>query len=94
MQLEPPLTPNVVFCLGQNYRDHLDEKAPIESKDPEFFLKAGDTVAHPDEPAVADPRVTTKLDYETELGRRDRPERSLHPAGPAPRPRLRLRRCQ
>jgi 2-keto-4-pentenoate hydratase/2-oxohepta-3-ene-1,7-dioic acid hydratase in catechol pathway len=37
-------------------------------KEPEFFLKAGDTVAHPDEPARCDPRVTAKLDYETELG--------------------------
>jgi 2-keto-4-pentenoate hydratase/2-oxohepta-3-ene-1,7-dioic acid hydratase in catechol pathway len=68
VQLEQPLTPSVVFCLGQNYRDHLAEKAPIESKEPEFFLKAGDTVAHPDAPAIADPRVTAKLDYETELG--------------------------
>ena len=68
VRLERPLRPSAVFCLGQNYRDHLAEKAPIESKEPEFFLKAGDTVAQPDEPAVLDPRVTTKLDYETELG--------------------------
>lgn len=68
VQLERPLTPRAVFCLGQNYRDHLAEKAPIESKEPEFFLKAGDTVAHPDDPAIADTRVTAKLDYETELG--------------------------
>jgi 2-keto-4-pentenoate hydratase/2-oxohepta-3-ene-1,7-dioic acid hydratase in catechol pathway len=68
VQLAPPISPPTVFCLGQNYRDHLDEKAPIESKEPEFFLKAGQTIAGVDEPAVADPRVTTKLDYETELG--------------------------
>lgn len=68
VQLAPPLSPPTVFCLGQNYRDHLDEKAPIESEEPEFFLKAGQTVAGPAEPAVADPRVTAKLDYETELG--------------------------
>jgi 2-keto-4-pentenoate hydratase/2-oxohepta-3-ene-1,7-dioic acid hydratase in catechol pathway len=68
VRLVPPLSPPTVFCLGQNYRDHLDEKAPIESKEPEFFLKAGQTIAGPDEPALADPRVTTKLDYETELG--------------------------
>lgn len=68
VQLERPLRPDVIFCLGQNYRDHLDEKAPIESKEPEFFLKAGDTVAHPEAAAIAEPRVTAKLDYETELG--------------------------
>ena len=68
LQLAPPVSPPTVFCLGQNYRDHLDEKAPIESKEPEFFLKAGQTIAGLDEPVVADPRVTRKLDYETELG--------------------------
>ena len=68
MELVLPLQPEVILCLGQNYRDHLAEKAPIESKEPEFFLKAGQTVADSDAPAVADPRVTRKLDYETELG--------------------------
>jgi 2-keto-4-pentenoate hydratase/2-oxohepta-3-ene-1,7-dioic acid hydratase in catechol pathway len=68
VRLDPPLRPPTVFCLGQNYRDHLAEKAPIELREPEFFLKAGQTVAAPDASAVADPRVTRKLDYETELG--------------------------
>ena len=68
MQLDAPLRPPVVFCLGQNYRDHLDEKAPVEVKEPEFFLKAGQTVVPPDAPCALDPRVTAKLDYETELG--------------------------
>src|SRR5438477_13165152 len=68
VRLVTPLRPLTVFCLGQNYRDHLAEKAPIELKEPEFFLKAGQTVAELDDPAVADARVTAKLDYETELG--------------------------
>jgi 2-keto-4-pentenoate hydratase/2-oxohepta-3-ene-1,7-dioic acid hydratase in catechol pathway len=68
VQLDAPLRPPVVFCLGQNYRDHLDEKAPVEVKEPEFFLKAGQTVVPPDAPCVLDPLVTAKLDYETELG--------------------------
>lgn len=63
-----PLRPPVVFCAGQNYRDHLDEKAPAKSKDLEFFLKAGQTIARLDDPLVLDARVTKKLDYETELG--------------------------
>jgi 2-keto-4-pentenoate hydratase/2-oxohepta-3-ene-1,7-dioic acid hydratase in catechol pathway len=84
VQLDAPLRPGVVFCLGQNYRDHLDEKAPVEVKEPEFFLKAGQTIAAPDEPCVLDRRVTAKLDYETELGvvigrpaRHVSPERAL-----------------
>jgi len=79
----------VVFCAGQNYRDHLDEKAPVQQTDLEFFLKAGQTIADLAEPCVLDPRVTKKLDYETELGivvgkpgRHIRPEDALdHVAG-------------
>jgi 2-keto-4-pentenoate hydratase/2-oxohepta-3-ene-1,7-dioic acid hydratase in catechol pathway len=65
---DAPLRPPVVYCVGQNYRDHLDEKAPVHRDEPEFFLKAGQTIAGPDQPTVLDPRVTAKLDYETELG--------------------------
>jgi len=68
VELDAPLRPQVVFCLGQNYRDHLDEKAPVEMKEPEFFLKAGQTVAAPNAQCLLDSRVTAKLDYETELG--------------------------
>lgn len=84
-----PLRPPVVYCAGQNYRDHLDEKAPIQQTDLEFFLKAGQTIAAPDEPCILEPLVTKKLDYETELGivigkpgRHIRPEDALdHVAG-------------
>ena len=65
---DAPLRPPVVFCVGQNYADHLPEKEKIYRPEPEFFLKAGQTIAAPDEPAVLDPLVTSKLDYETELG--------------------------
>jgi 2-keto-4-pentenoate hydratase/2-oxohepta-3-ene-1,7-dioic acid hydratase in catechol pathway len=68
LRLDAPLRPPVVFCTGQNYRDHLAEKAPITLTEPEFFLKAGQTIAMPDAPCTLDPVVTTKLDYETELG--------------------------
>lgn len=62
------LRPPVVLCAGQNYRDHLAEKAPVLVSEPEFFLKAGQTIAAPGEPCTHDPKVTKKLDYETELG--------------------------
>lgn len=67
-QLDAPLRPPVVFCAGQNYRDHLAEKAPVEVDEPEFFLKAGQTIAAPDDPVLIERDVTEKLDYETELG--------------------------
>jgi 2-keto-4-pentenoate hydratase/2-oxohepta-3-ene-1,7-dioic acid hydratase in catechol pathway len=68
VQLDAVLRPPVVLCAGQNYRDHLDEKAPVEVRDPEFFIKAGQTIAHPQDPCYLDDLVTRKLDYETELG--------------------------
>ena len=82
---DAPLRPPVVFCAGQNYRDHLEEKAPVKTTDLEFFLKAGQTIAAPGELCILDPRVTNKLDYETELGivigrggRHISPEDALH----------------
>jgi 2-keto-4-pentenoate hydratase/2-oxohepta-3-ene-1,7-dioic acid hydratase in catechol pathway len=68
MVLDAPLRPPVVLCAGQNYHDHLDEKAPVDVRDPEFFIKAGQTITTPDEACVLEPAVTHKLDYETELG--------------------------
>lgn len=65
---DAPLRPPVVLCVGQNYYDHLKEKAAIYRPEPEFFLKAGQTIAAPGDPAVLDRRITKKLDYETELG--------------------------
>jgi 2-keto-4-pentenoate hydratase/2-oxohepta-3-ene-1,7-dioic acid hydratase in catechol pathway len=68
VELDAVLRPPVVLCAGQNYRDHLDEKAPVELTVPEFFLKAGQTIARPQDPCWLDEAVTRKLDYETELG--------------------------
>src|SRR5215204_2682151 len=68
VELDAPLRPPVVFCAGQNHRDHLAEKAPVEVDEPEFFLKAGQTIAAPDDPVLIERDVTEKLDCETELG--------------------------
>lgn len=65
---DAPLRPAVIFCLGQNYRDHLDEKPPVSLAEPESFLKAGQTLTAPSVPCVYPGAVTGKLDYETELG--------------------------
>lgn len=66
-QLLAPLVPDLILCSGENYWDHREEKPAVTRKDPEFFLKTGlGVIAHGDD-IVADPRVTKKLDYETEL---------------------------
>ena len=64
---DAPLRPPVVFCVGQNYADHLEEKQAVHRPEPEL-PKAGQTIVGPDAPAVLEPHVTTKLDYETDLG--------------------------
>lgn len=67
VQLLAPLLPDLILCSGENYWDHREEKPEVTRKDPEFFLKTGlGVIAHGDD-IVSDPRVTKKLDYETEL---------------------------
>jgi 2-keto-4-pentenoate hydratase/2-oxohepta-3-ene-1,7-dioic acid hydratase in catechol pathway len=68
-QLTAPLRPTTMLCSGSNYHEHNAEKAnaPISGKEPEFFLKTADCVVGPGEPIIYDPKLTKKLDCETEL---------------------------
>jgi 2-keto-4-pentenoate hydratase/2-oxohepta-3-ene-1,7-dioic acid hydratase in catechol pathway len=69
MRLGPPITPSTLLCSGSNYQDHIAEKVntDLSGKEPEFFVKPSDCVAGPLEPIRWSPRLTTKLDAETEL---------------------------
>lgn len=66
-KLLAPVEPTLIFCSGENYWDHRDEKPAVARKDPEFFLKTSLGVIGPDADILRDERVTKKLDYETEL---------------------------
>jgi len=63
-----------VLCLGLNYADHAAESSAAQGKDsripdhPVVFTKAVTTVTGPDAEIPYDPRVTTQLDWEVELG--------------------------
>lgn len=61
-----------VFCLGLNYKAHLEETstgpAPELPKVPVFFTKAVTSIVGPEEPILFDESVTTKYDWEAELG--------------------------
>jgi 2-keto-4-pentenoate hydratase/2-oxohepta-3-ene-1,7-dioic acid hydratase in catechol pathway len=63
-----------VFCVGRNYLDHVAESDRVrgaESKAPEFpqfFTKPPTAVIGPDETFVRDPEVSSRMDYEVELG--------------------------
>ncbi|MGP1395007.1 MAG: fumarylacetoacetate hydrolase family protein [Inquilinaceae bacterium] len=69
VKLAAPILPSTVLCAGSNYHAHNAEKAgaPISGKEPEFFLKTADCVIGPDDAITHDPRLTGKLDCETEL---------------------------
>lgn len=62
-----------VFCVGRNYKLHIEEgarargAAPIYPALPEFFTKAPSSVVGPEAEIRLDPAVTAKLDYEVEL---------------------------
>lgn len=63
-----------VFCVGWNYLEHFEEGESVRKsgnelpKYPVFFSKAVTAVIGPFDPIPFDARVTTKLDWEVELG--------------------------
>lgn len=67
VKLKAPIEPILILCSGENYWDHRDEKPGVMRKEPEFFLKTSLGVIGPDDDIQRDERVTSKLDYETEL---------------------------
>lgn len=69
VRLAPPITPSTLLCSGSNYQDHIAEKVntDISGKEPEFFVKPSDCVVGPDDDIRWSPRLTNKLDGETEL---------------------------
>ena len=69
VRLAAPIMPSTVLCAGSNYSSHNAEKAaaPLSGREPEFFIKTADCVVGPDDAIIHDPKLTTKLDCETEL---------------------------
>jgi 2-keto-4-pentenoate hydratase/2-oxohepta-3-ene-1,7-dioic acid hydratase in catechol pathway len=63
-----------VFCVGWNYLEHFQEGQAVRKsvdelpKHPVFFSKAVTAVIGPDDPIPLDDRVSTKMDWEVELG--------------------------
>jgi len=63
-----------VFCVGRNYLDHVAESDRVRGADtkapefPQFFTKPPTAVIGPDETFVRDPAVSSRMDYEVELG--------------------------
>jgi 2,4-diketo-3-deoxy-L-fuconate hydrolase len=63
----PIARPHQILCIGLNYRDHAAETGQAVPEEPILFTKSPNTVVGPNDP-VRQPRGSTKLDWEVELG--------------------------
>ena len=63
----PFARPHQILCIGLNYRDHAAETGQAVPDEPILFTKAPNTLVGPNDP-VRQPRGSTKLDWEVELG--------------------------
>jgi 2,4-didehydro-3-deoxy-L-rhamnonate hydrolase len=63
-----PITrPHQIICIGLNYADHAAETGQAVPDEPILFTKSPNTMVGPNDP-VRQPRGSTKLDWEVELG--------------------------
>lgn len=65
-RLLEPCTPTKIVCVGKNYFDHAQEMGEGVPDAPLLFLKAPNTLNHPDG-EVHSPAFVQRLDYEGEL---------------------------
>ena len=67
VRLTPPIPdPDKVFCVGQNYAEHIHEMGFTIPEFPSIFMKAMSSFSPHGEPIVR-PRASECLDYEAEL---------------------------
>ena len=59
--------PHQILCIGLNYRDHAAETGQAVPTEPILFTKPPNTLVGPHD-RVRQPRGSTKLDWEVELG--------------------------
>ena len=72
VKLEAPIArPPEFLAIGLNYADHVEETGMKRPEFPMFFNKQSSCVTGPCDP-IHLPRVSSALDYEGELGIRDR----------------------
>jgi 2,4-diketo-3-deoxy-L-fuconate hydrolase len=63
----PIARPHQILCIGLNYRDHAAETGQAVPEEPILFTKSPNTLVGPDDD-IRQPRGSTKLDWEVELG--------------------------
>ncbi|WP_404434143.1 fumarylacetoacetate hydrolase family protein [Microbacterium lacus] len=68
-ELDSPVRPGKLLCLGYNYRGHVPDGVDATASDPEFpdvFVKTPNAVGGPHDPVVV-PDAATDMDYEGEV---------------------------
>lgn len=63
-----PSTCGKFLCIGMNYTDHCTEQNIPAPDEPVVFNKFPSALSGPNDPVVCDTTLTSKLDYEVELG--------------------------
>ncbi|MDF2615205.1 MAG: 5-carboxymethyl-2-hydroxymuconate Delta-isomerase [Clostridia bacterium] len=67
VKILPPCMPSKAVCVGLNYRDHAEELGIAIPKEPVIFMKPPTTIiAHKEN--IIYPKMSTRVDYEGELG--------------------------
>jgi 2-keto-4-pentenoate hydratase/2-oxohepta-3-ene-1,7-dioic acid hydratase in catechol pathway len=67
VKLLPPCKPSKIVAVGLNYQDHANELGFAIPEEPTIFLKPATTVIGPGE-AIIYPTMSSRVDYEAELG--------------------------
>lgn len=68
VRLLAPITPRSLICIGLNYMDHCREtNSPVPTR-PVIFAKFPNALANPDDTITWHADMSTKVDYEAELG--------------------------
>jgi 2-keto-4-pentenoate hydratase/2-oxohepta-3-ene-1,7-dioic acid hydratase in catechol pathway len=67
LKLLPPVAPSKIICVGRNYKDHAAELGNEVPKEPLLFFKPPSSLLAP-KGTVRIPAISTRVDYEGELG--------------------------
>lgn len=67
IRLLPPCRPSKIVCVGRNYVEHANELGNPVPPEPLIFLKPPSALLAPGD-AIVHPRISSRMDYEGELG--------------------------
>ena len=66
IEIESPVNPSKIVCIGLNYRDHAKEMNEELPEKPTIFIKPS-TAVNKDDNVIIYPKISSRVDYEGEL---------------------------